>query len=84
MSATWCSGASRTWCLSPALASRDIENRALFWPRRRVLHPTSLRAWGALGDALAAFFEVLDRMNLADLIRPKRRLSALLRLDPAA
>ena len=39
---------------------------------------------GALGNALAAFFEVLDRMSLADLIRPKRRLSALLRLDPAA
>jgi Rrf2 family nitric oxide-sensitive transcriptional repressor len=39
---------------------------------------------GALGDALAAFFEVLDRLNLADLIRPKRQLSALLGLDPAA
>jgi DNA-binding IscR family transcriptional regulator len=38
---------------------------------------------GALGDALAAFFEVLDRLSLADLIRPKRRLSALLRLHPA-
>jgi Rrf2 family nitric oxide-sensitive transcriptional repressor len=35
----------------------------------------------ALGDALAAFMAVLDRMTLADLIRPKRRLSALLRLD---
>ena len=39
---------------------------------------------GALGDALAAFFEVLDRLNLADLIRPKRHLTALLGLDPAA
>jgi DNA-binding IscR family transcriptional regulator len=39
---------------------------------------------GALGDASAAFFEVLNRMSLADLIRPKRRLSALLQMDPAA
>jgi Rrf2 family nitric oxide-sensitive transcriptional repressor len=39
---------------------------------------------GALGDALAAFFAVLDRTTLADLVRPQRQLSALLRLDPAA
>jgi Rrf2 family nitric oxide-sensitive transcriptional repressor len=36
---------------------------------------------GALGDALAAFMAVLDRMTLADLIGPKRQLSALLRRD---
>jgi Rrf2 family transcriptional regulator, nitric oxide-sensitive transcriptional repressor len=39
---------------------------------------------GALGDALAAFMAVLDGMNLADLIRPKRQLSALLRLGKSA
>jgi Rrf2 family transcriptional regulator, nitric oxide-sensitive transcriptional repressor len=39
---------------------------------------------GALGDALAAFLAVLDRMTLADLVRPKRRLTALLRIEPAA
>jgi Rrf2 family nitric oxide-sensitive transcriptional repressor len=38
---------------------------------------------GALGDALGAFLAVLDGMNLADLIRPKRDLSALLRLETA-
>ena len=38
---------------------------------------------GALGDALAAFMAVLDELNLADLIRPKRPLSALLRLELA-
>jgi Rrf2 family nitric oxide-sensitive transcriptional repressor len=36
---------------------------------------------GALGDALAAFMAVLDDMTLTDLIRPKRKLSALLRLN---
>lgn len=39
---------------------------------------------GALGDALAAFLAVLDRMTLADLIRPKRHLSKLLRLQSVA
>lgn len=38
---------------------------------------------GALADALAAFLAVLDRTTLADLVRPKRRLSDLLRLEPA-
>jgi Rrf2 family transcriptional regulator, nitric oxide-sensitive transcriptional repressor len=38
---------------------------------------------GALQDALAAFMTVLDGVTLADLIRPKRKLSALLRLQPA-
>ena len=37
---------------------------------------------GALGDALAAFMAVLDELTLADLIRPKRPLSALLRFEP--
>lgn len=37
-----------------------------------------------LGDALAAFFAVLDRTTLADLVGPKRQLSRLLRLDPIA
>jgi hypothetical protein len=36
---------------------------------------------GALGDALAAFMAVLDDMTLTDLIRPKRKLSALLQLN---
>jgi Rrf2 family nitric oxide-sensitive transcriptional repressor len=39
---------------------------------------------GAFGDALAAFLAVLDGKTLADLIRPKRRLSKLLRLQRAA
>jgi Rrf2 family transcriptional regulator, nitric oxide-sensitive transcriptional repressor len=39
---------------------------------------------GVLGDALAAFLAVLDRTTLADLVRPRRRLSSLLDLDPAA
>lgn len=34
----------------------------------------------ALGDALAAFLSVMDRINLADLIRAKRPLVELLRL----
>ena len=38
----------------------------------------------ALADALAAFFSVLDRVTLADLIRSKRQLSELLRLESAA
>jgi len=36
-----------------------------------------------LGDALAAFLAVLDRSTLADLVRPKQRLSDLLGLEPA-
>jgi Rrf2 family nitric oxide-sensitive transcriptional repressor len=39
---------------------------------------------GVLGDALAAFFAVLDRATLADLVGPKRQLSRLLQLDPTA
>jgi Rrf2 family transcriptional regulator, nitric oxide-sensitive transcriptional repressor len=38
----------------------------------------------ALGDALEAFFVVLDRITLADLVRPKQPLSDLLRIEPAA
>jgi Rrf2 family nitric oxide-sensitive transcriptional repressor len=38
---------------------------------------------GVLGDALAAFLAVLDGTSLADLIRPKRQLAALLRLEGA-
>lgn len=38
----------------------------------------------ALGEALAAFLAVLDRTTLADLIRPRRRLSTLLRLEPSS
>jgi Rrf2 family nitric oxide-sensitive transcriptional repressor len=38
---------------------------------------------GALAEALMAFLGVMDRVSLADLIRPKRQLSALLRLEPA-
>jgi Rrf2 family nitric oxide-sensitive transcriptional repressor len=37
-----------------------------------------------LGDALAAFLTVLDRTTLADLVRPRRRLSKLLQLDRVA
>ena len=36
---------------------------------------------GALGEALTAFLSVLDRVTLADLSRPKRQLSELLRLE---
>lgn len=39
---------------------------------------------GALGDALGAFFSVMDRMTLADLIRPRQQLSELLNLESAA
>jgi Rrf2 family nitric oxide-sensitive transcriptional repressor len=38
---------------------------------------------GALGEALAAFMAVVDGMTLADLIRPRRQLSALLGLETA-
>jgi Rrf2 family nitric oxide-sensitive transcriptional repressor len=38
---------------------------------------------GALGNALAAFLAVLDDTRLADLMRPKRQLAALLRLEGA-
>jgi Rrf2 family nitric oxide-sensitive transcriptional repressor len=36
---------------------------------------------GVLGDALAAFLAVLDRMTLADLVRPRGRLCELLQLE---
>lgn len=39
---------------------------------------------GVLGDALEAFLAVLDRTTLADLVRPRRKLSSLLNLEPAA
>lgn len=39
---------------------------------------------GVLGDALAAFFAVLDRTTLADLVGPARQLSRLLQFDPPA
>ena len=37
----------------------------------------------ALGEALAAFLAVMDGKTLADLVRPKRHLSALLQLQTA-
>ena len=37
---------------------------------------------GALREALDAFLAVLDRYSLADLVAPRQRLAALLRLDP--
>jgi len=37
-----------------------------------------------LHEALAAFLEVLDRYNLADLTAPQTRLAALLGIGPAA
>jgi Rrf2 family nitric oxide-sensitive transcriptional repressor len=36
----------------------------------------------ALGEALEAFLSVLDRLTLADLVRPKQHLSELLKLEP--
>ncbi len=39
---------------------------------------------GVLGDALEAFLAVLDKTTLADLIRPRQKLSSLLNLEPAA
>ncbi len=38
----------------------------------------------ALAEALEAFLAVLDRVTLADLVRPKQRLSDLLRVTPVA
>jgi Rrf2 family transcriptional regulator, nitric oxide-sensitive transcriptional repressor len=38
---------------------------------------------GALGKALAAFLGVLDNVTLADLIRPRHRLSELLQIEQA-
>ncbi len=37
-----------------------------------------------LGDALEAFLAVLDRVTLADLVRPKQRLAGLLKIASAA
>ena len=37
---------------------------------------------GVLGNALEAFLAVLDKTTLADLVRPRRKLSALLNLEP--
>lgn len=37
---------------------------------------------GALRDALDAFLAVLDRTTLADLVAPRQRLAALLRIEP--
>jgi Rrf2 family nitric oxide-sensitive transcriptional repressor len=39
---------------------------------------------GALRGALEAFLAVLDRVTLADLVRPKQRLVDLLKIEPAA
>lgn len=39
---------------------------------------------GALGDAVAAFFAVLDQVTLADLVRPRLSLSQLLGLQTAS
>ena len=39
---------------------------------------------GTLGEALAAFLAVMDRKTLADLVRPKQRLSRLLPLEQAS
>jgi DNA-binding IscR family transcriptional regulator len=36
---------------------------------------------GVLGTALEAFLAVLDGVTLADLVRPRRQLATLLRLD---
>ncbi len=36
----------------------------------------------ALGDATDAFMAVLDRLTLADLVKPRRPLAALLRIEP--
>jgi Rrf2 family transcriptional regulator, nitric oxide-sensitive transcriptional repressor len=38
---------------------------------------------GVLSNALDAFLEVLDGVTLADLIRPRRRLSDLLQIEQA-
>ncbi len=38
----------------------------------------------ALREALEAFLTVLDRVTLADLVRPKQRLADLLKIVPAA
>ena len=37
----------------------------------------------ALGNALAAYLAVLDRVTLADLVRPRQQLSDLLQIEPA-
>lgn len=39
---------------------------------------------GTLATALEAFLAVLDKVTLADLVRPNRRLSELLQITPAA
>ena len=39
---------------------------------------------GALKEALAAFLAVLDRYTLADLVKPRAKLAALLGLDAVA
>jgi Rrf2 family nitric oxide-sensitive transcriptional repressor len=39
---------------------------------------------GALEHATAAFLETLDGYSLADLVRPRSRLGALLAIAPAA
>jgi Rrf2 family nitric oxide-sensitive transcriptional repressor len=42
------------------------------------------RLRGVLGEAVAAFYAVLDRYTLADLVSNRRELSAVLSLDPVA
>lgn len=39
---------------------------------------------GILGEALEAFFAVLDRHTLADLLRPERKLAKILVFSPPA
>lgn len=46
-----------------------------------VIEPACLLK-GALTEARDAFLAVLDRYTLADIAKPRRRLSALLPLEP--
>jgi Rrf2 family transcriptional regulator, nitric oxide-sensitive transcriptional repressor len=47
----------------------------------RVIEPACLLK-GALAEARDAFLAALDRYTLADLVKPRRRLSALFRDEP--
>jgi Rrf2 family nitric oxide-sensitive transcriptional repressor len=45
-----------------------------------VIQPDCVLA-GAVNEALSAFLAALDRYTLADLVRPRMKLTRLLRID---
>ncbi len=62
----------------------DLEIVPCFCPAGACAIQPACVLQGALREALEAFLAVLDRITLADLVRPKQRLADLLKIVPAA